>query len=69
MAQTLRKVIDVPGAGNSTTLRDYAETDYQPYTGTSYYRLKQTDKNGVFTYSSIVPVNFNAQNRIPDYMP
>ena len=61
------KVIDVPGAGNSTTLRDYAETDYQPYIGTSYYRLKQTDKNGVFTYSSIVPVNFKAQQNIIVY--
>ena len=58
------KVIDVPGAGNSTSLRDYAETDYQPYSGTSYYRLKQTDNNGAFTYSSIVPVNFNPQQNI-----
>ncbi len=61
------KVIDVRGAGNSTTLRNYAETDYQPYIGTSYYRLKQTDKNGVFTYSSIVLVNFNAQKNITVY--
>ena len=26
--------------------------------GVSYYRLKQTDFNGDFTYSNIVPVNF-----------
>jgi hypothetical protein len=31
----------------------------QPYTGLSYYRLKQTDYNGAHTYSQIVPVNFS----------
>jgi hypothetical protein len=40
------KVVDVTGAGNSTTQRNYLESDYQPFGGTSYYRLKQTDKNG-----------------------
>ncbi len=53
------KLIDVPGAGNSTTYKNYAETDYQPYTGTSYYRLKQTDYNNNYKYFNIVPVNFN----------
>lgn len=58
------KVIDVLGAGNSNTYRKYAETDYQPYSGTSYYRLKQTDRNGNYTYFNTVPVNFNAQQSI-----
>jgi len=52
------KLIDVPGAGNSTSYKDYAETDYQPYTGTSYYRLKQTDNNGAYKYFNMVPVTF-----------
>jgi len=55
-AKTFTKLIDVPGAGNSTTYRDYAETDYQPYEGTSYYRLKQTDNNGAFKYFTIAVV-------------
>lgn len=41
----------VPGAGNSTQLLNYAFTDQQPLNGTSYYRLKQTDVDGTYTYS------------------
>jgi len=62
--KTFIKLIDIPGAGNSTSYREYAETDYQPYLGTSYYRLKQTDKNGKFAYFNIVPVNFNSKSSI-----
>ena len=61
------KLIDVPGAGNSTSYKDYAETDYQPYSGTSYYRLKQTDNNGNTTYFNIVPVTFNPSQSIVVY--
>jgi len=61
------KVIDVPGAGTSTSYREYAETDYQPYGGTSYYRLKQTDFNGDYKYFTIVPVNFENQKSIMVY--
>jgi hypothetical protein len=61
------KVIDVPGAGNSTNYKNYAEVDYQPYEGTSYYRLKQTDKNGAYKYFTMVPVNFTAQKNITVY--
>ena len=58
------KVIDVPGAGNSTNYRNYAEVDYQPYEGTSYYRLKQTDNNGAYKYFNVIPVNFTRKNNI-----
>lgn len=51
-------VTSVAGAGNSTQTIDYSETDYSPYPGISYYRLKQTDYNGNITYSDIVPVNY-----------
>ena len=61
------KLIDVPGADNSTNYKEYAETDYQPYSGTSYYRLKQTDYNGNFKYFNIVPVNFENQKNITVY--
>ncbi|MFM6983554.1 MAG: T9SS type A sorting domain-containing protein, partial [Chitinophagaceae bacterium] len=33
--------------------------DANPVAGIQYYRLKQTDINGEFTYSSISPVNFS----------
>src|SRR6185436_16917401 len=46
----------VDGAGNSTSVLNYSLTDYKPYAGVSYYRLKQTDFNGDFVYSQIEPV-------------
>ena len=52
------EVVVINGAGNSNQLISYYETDYFPYEGVSYYRLKQTDFNGAFTYSNIVPVKF-----------
>ncbi|MDG1475511.1 MAG: T9SS type A sorting domain-containing protein, partial [Vicingaceae bacterium] len=52
------EVIETNGAGNSNQIIEYFETDYEPLTGVSYYRLKQTDFNGDFTYSNIIPVRF-----------
>jgi hypothetical protein len=46
------------GAGNSNTMRDYYLADDQPVYGISYYRLKQTDYDGKFTYSETVPVSY-----------
>lgn len=44
-------------------LRDYSWTDSFPYSGTSYYRLKQTDLDQTFTYSTIRAVKIdNAAN-------
>lgn len=48
----------VPAAGNSSTTLNYSELDNSPYMGTSYYRLRQTDFDGTFTYSNIESVNF-----------
>lgn len=46
------------GAGNSNSLQNYSVKDYYPYEGISYYRLKQTDFDGQFSYSSVVSVFF-----------
>lgn len=43
----------VDGAGNSTTNLNYRSLDKYPYYGVSYYRLKQTDFNGDYSYSQI----------------
>jgi hypothetical protein len=53
-------VLRTPGAGNSNTTRHYRGKDSHPYKGTSYYRLKQVDLDGRFTYSSIRIVHFNS---------
>ncbi|MEO5572789.1 MAG: hypothetical protein ABIT08_15525, partial [Bacteroidia bacterium] len=46
----------VNGAGNSTVAINYSFIDKDPYKGIAYYRLKQTDSNGQFSYSQIVKV-------------
>jgi len=46
------------GAGNSSSTQHYKSTDKNPYTGVSYYRLKQTDYDSKESYSDIVLVDF-----------
>ena len=63
------------GAGNSTTLLNYTDVDIQPLTGNSFYRLKQTDYDGHFSYSDIKAVksksnDFEQSNlKIVSFMP
>jgi hypothetical protein len=47
------ELMRVDGAGNSSALLSYLEIEHTPYTGISYYRLKQTDFDGKFSYSQI----------------
>lgn len=47
----------IKGAGNSSALLSYSLTDENPFAGTSYYRLKQTDFDGKFSYSTVKDVN------------
>jgi hypothetical protein len=51
------QIDEVAGAGNSSVVRNYNAIDEAPLPGLSYYRLKQTDFNGTFTYSPVVAVN------------
>lgn len=48
----------VDGAGNSNVVLSYNYLDKNPYSGTSYYRLKQIDFDGTTSYSGIEVVNF-----------
>ncbi|PKR80807.1 hypothetical protein CW751_08545 [Brumimicrobium salinarum] len=49
----------VPGAGNSSTELNYHWYDMHPKQGILYYRLKQTDFDGAYTYSDIRSVVFD----------
>lgn len=40
--------------GNSSNLLSYSITDAKPFNGDNFYRLKQEDKDGRFTYSSVI---------------
>lgn len=51
----------IDGAGNSTQINMYTSVDGEPSKGLSYYRLKQTDYDGKYTYSDIVPVRFESK--------
>ncbi|MFZ5551943.1 MAG: T9SS type A sorting domain-containing protein [Bacteroidota bacterium] len=53
---SFEEIVRVDGAGTSTMQIDYFETDFSPLPGISYYRLKQTDYNGDYTYSQVVAV-------------
>ena len=46
----------VNGAGNSSHAIKYSMYDNKPFKDLTYYRLKQTDYNGVYTYSTIIAV-------------
>lgn len=50
------QVDKVDGAGNSTQVNSYSTVDKNPYSGISYYRLKQTDFDGKYEYSNLVSV-------------
>ena len=54
--KTFEKVFTKKGAGNSKVNQFYFGYDANPYTGISYYRLKQTDFDGKFAYSEIVSI-------------
>lgn len=55
------------GAGTSNVINNYNFIDDDPYTGVSYYRLKQTDINGAYTFSQTVAVEINLVNEIKVY--
>lgn len=50
----------VDGAGNSNTWLYYSAVDNEPLDGVSYYRMKQTDFDGAFSYSD--PVQVGCEN-------
>jgi len=52
-AQTFGILGKVEGAGNSSTAIHYSLVDESPYE-TAYYRLKQTDYNGNYTFSNSI---------------
>ena len=50
-------LVQVDGAKNSNYIINYSTEDNSPFKDLTYYRLKQTDFDGKYTYSNIVSVN------------
>ncbi|PCJ23457.1 MAG: hypothetical protein COA97_11580 [Flavobacteriales bacterium] len=56
-------IITIDGAGNSNTSIYYSETDVNiPKNSNLYYRLKQIDFDGRFSYSDIISIQSNTPN-------
>ncbi|MEL6843211.1 MAG: hypothetical protein AAFP02_08345 [Bacteroidota bacterium] len=49
----------VNGAGTTDQISQYQAYDFRPYSGTAYYRIKQTDFDGTSSYSNIVELDFD----------
>ncbi len=54
----------VAGAGTSHTPLDYAFTDQLPQTGWNYYRLRQVDFDGQFSYSPVQAVQMGKDGTV-----
>jgi hypothetical protein len=52
----------IPAAGNSSVEKQYAYMHLRPAQGNNYYRIKQTDIDGRFSYSRVLRINNAAQN-------
>ena len=54
-------ITELTAAGNSNRPVSYTVEDYEPSAGMNYYRLKQVDFNGTFSFSNIAIV-INSKN-------
>jgi hypothetical protein len=54
--ETFTEVAKVAAAGTSSARLEYAATDLGMRKGLNYYRLKQTDLDGTFSYTQVIPV-------------
>ena len=55
------EIANIAGAGNSNQIIDYTWFDETPLNGIAYYRLKQTDFDGKFSYSNLKASNCEEQ--------
>ena len=54
-------------AGKGDGEHNYSFNEMQPLTGTAWYRIKQTDIDGKFTYSSIITLHNSNQHQVSIY--
>jgi hypothetical protein len=63
-AQNFIAIGEKDGAGNSLTTKEYTFKDENILKGWNYYRLKQSDYNGQFTYSNIIAIKNNIETNV-----
>ncbi|MFI5218698.1 MAG: T9SS type A sorting domain-containing protein [Bacteroidia bacterium] len=54
------EITRVKGAGTTTTLNNYRAFDLKPFNGNNYYRLKQIDFDGSFSFSKLAVAVFES---------
>ena len=54
----------VSAAGNSQEERSYTFRDRQPLHGASFYRLRQVDLDGTFSYSKVITMNMSVLSKV-----
>jgi len=55
---------EIPGQGNSSRINSYQFKDHFPTIGKNYYRIKQVDINGAFSYSPVIELNWSEVNQL-----
>jgi hypothetical protein len=58
----------VNAAGESFNRLDYSYTDEAPFSGVSYYRIRQVDRDGRFLYSKTVSVTYQPKGLIKKWI-
>ena len=56
---TWAEILRQKGAGTTHQFTSYIDFDKHPFDGINYYRLKQTDFNGDYTYSKTIAINIH----------
>jgi hypothetical protein len=59
----------IPGKGNSEHIQQYTWLDAQPAVGLNYYRLRQIDWNGQYSFSKAIVVESGARSNTPALYP
>lgn len=60
-------IVEIKGAGNSNQTLNYTVNDLKPLNGLAYYKLKQTDFDGQFTYSKTISINSSVTANETDF--
>lgn len=65
---TYEIIANIGGAGNSNEINEYTVIDPIPTPSINYYRLKQTDYDGKFTYSDLISIDTRIRAKIVSRM-
>ena len=63
-------IAEITGAGTSDIENNYRYTHYAPANGMNYYRIRQVDFNGEFSFTSIMAVEMsNGEEQVISFSP